>query len=82
MTKAMEKLPSGQNGIGSKNSRNAIYNKMFVAYYQDTGLDVETGKPPKGQNLDWVTAEIKKEQEKKKDIADLVKQTKVEAKSS
>ena len=24
MTKAMEKLPSGQNGIGSKNSRNAI----------------------------------------------------------
>ena len=75
MCEAQDKLPSGWNGIGSKQSRTAIYNKMWISFYKDTGLDYESKKPPKGQNLAWVQDEIRKEAAKKKELSDLVKLT-------
>ena len=63
MVKAMEGLPSGQGGIGSNASRAKINNLAYKAYYKDTGLDLWTDKPPKGQNLAWVLDEIRKDEE-------------------
>ena len=71
MNKAMDALsPSA----GTKAARTAVYNKLYVAYYMDTGLDVTTGKEPKGDNLDWVEKELKKRHQRKTDIAKRVKQ--------
>ena len=76
MVKGMEMLPKGQNGIGSTASRNRIYNQSYIAYYRDTGLDVDTKKPPKGDNLVWVRDEIRKQDAKRKELQDLVTNTK------
>ena len=61
MVEAMELLPAGQEGIGSAASRKKIYNQSYVAYYRDTGLDVNTKKVPDSQNLAWVKEEICKQ---------------------
>ena len=49
---------------------------MWLAYFKDTGLDIDSGKKPKGQNLEWANHEIQKQSEKKKKLQDLVKKAK------
>ena len=58
MNDAMAHLPKE---AGSKASRAVIYNKLCIAYYRNTGLDWETKKAPKGQTLDWLTEQTKKD---------------------
>ena len=73
MNKAMEKLPAK---AGSKKARNAVYNRLYIAYYKETGLAYDSGKVPKGNDLAWVTDELKKENAKKIQIASAVKASK------
>lgn len=70
MDKAMSKLPAG---AGSKRSRNALYNKLYIRYYKDTGLAHDTNKVPKGDALAWLEEELKKEDKKKLEIAKAIK---------
>ena len=51
---------TGQNGIGTKAARKKIRDMAYVAYYRDTGLDMDTNKTPNPQNLEWVNAELQK----------------------
>ena len=76
MNNAMEMLP---DKAGTKNSRKAIYNKLYAAYYKDTGFDVDTGKEPKGDNKIWVEEQVKKEHQRKTQIAKAVKSKKEKA---
>ena len=64
MVKAMDsgKLPAT---VASKESKKKIYNAEFVAHYKETGMDKSTGKPPKGQNLAWVLAEVARQEQVK-----------------
>ena len=68
MCEAMELLPAGQNGIGSTASRKKISDQAYVAYFRDTGLDVKTKKVPDPQSLDWVRAEIRKQDAKRAQV--------------
>ena len=72
MVEGMELLPKGTEGIGSTASRNKIYNQSYIAYYRDTGLDVNTKKVPTKDNLVWVRDEICKQDNKMKQIKALV----------
>ena len=73
MNKAMERLPAK---AGQKKARNAVYNKLYIAYYKATGLAYDSGKVPKGNDLAWVKEELKKEDVKKTQIAHAVKASK------
>ena len=71
MNKAMDALPPS---AGTKAARATIYNKLYLAYYMETGLDVSTGKVPKGNDLIWVNKELEKRHQRKTQIALRVKQ--------
>ena len=76
MCKAMDQLPSGQGGVGSWNSRSKVKNALWLSHYRDTGLNLDTNKPPKGGDLEWANEQIKKQDEKKALLAGLVQKTK------
>ena len=48
-------------GIGTDAARQTIRNTAYVAYFRATGLDMDSQKPPKGDNLSWVQAEVVKQ---------------------
>ena len=73
MVEGMEMLPKGEKGIGSTASRNKIYNQSYIAYYRDTGLDVDTKKVPTKDNLVWVQEEIRKQDAKMAEVQALVR---------
>ena len=50
-----------KRGIGTKESRKTIRNLAYVAYYKDTGLDLDTKKPPNAQTLAWLKSEVSKQ---------------------
>ena len=64
MVEAMGHLPSGPNGVGSKESRSRLNNLAYIAYWKDTGLDMWTKQPPKADWLRWVQDEVRKEEQK------------------
>ena len=65
MVEAMEKLPTGPNGVGSMESRAKLNNMAYIAYWKDTGLDIWT-KQPKADWLRWVQDEVLKEEQSQK----------------
>ena len=72
MVEGMELLPKGTEGIGSTASRNKVYNQSYIAFYRDTGPDVNTKKVPTRDNLVWVQEEIRKQDAKMAEVQALV----------
>ena len=57
----MGKIPSqNEGGVGSRASRTKIRNAAYVATFKETGRDMDTKQAPKGDNLTWVTEEVRK----------------------
>ena len=71
MVKGMELLPT-DGTVGTAASRKKIYNQSYIAFFRDTGLDVNTKKVPTKDNLVWVQEEICKQDTKMAQVQALV----------
>ena len=69
MVKGVEMLP--QTTVTAA-ARKKIYNQAYVAYFRDTGLDMNTKEVPTMQNLVWVNEEINRQEDKQRQVRALV----------
>ena len=50
-----------KRGIGTNAARKSIQGAAWLAYFDETGLDLWTHKEPKPADKEWAEAELKKQ---------------------
>ena len=65
-------------GVGSKATRAKVRNALWLSHFRDTGLDINSGRAPKGGDLTWARTEIERQDNKKDLLAGLVQKRAVQ----